>query len=457
MMSETLSPDNGERSGEQSYYPQFRLPELPEDVAIAGSKPGRQYLHRRGELVAKMKDLERNNQEMLHQLQDDYGALVLEEPPSRLPPRDHATLLLNRDPQAEAVMNACAALKGLPSLKDDPRSPQDLLRDHLRDRRDRLSRRDTARRSEGAAMLDRQGAVMLRLPPGGPEVPKVLKAVRANRTRQTAGVWANQVFVSQQDWGWVPSVPAIPLPPRHPLPETPGTGFAGQNVRVAVLDTGIRSSHQWLIHAESRGEEDYEEIDEDGDLHPDIEAGHGTFIAGVILQHAPGATIVGRAVVDSHGFTDDVALATALGSLRDESIDIINISLGGPADPLHPAPNTRREIDALRAQNPRLSIVAAAGNRNRSDLFYPAAFTDVTAVGALDRSMRRAPFSNFGPWVDAWALGVDIESSYIRTDVITTFTSDPGGLEGAQWSGTSFAAPRVAGSMAAAMSPGALK
>jgi subtilisin family serine protease len=97
--------------------------------------------------------------------------------------------------------------------------------------------------------------------------------------------------------------------------------------------------------------------------------------------------------------------------------------------------------------------VAAAGNDNRSDPFFPAARCNVIGVGALDRQGRKACFSNCGSWVDAWALGVEVESSFVGPDI---HIPDGGGsgTEGARWSGTSFAAPRIAGALAAAMSPG---
>lgn len=82
-------------------------------------------------------------------------------------------------------------------------------------------------------------------------------------------------------------------------------------------------------------------------------------------------------------------------------------------------------------------IVAAAGNYNTNALFYPAAYKEALAVGAVDKFMSRAPFSNYGYRVDVAAPGVDI------------FASIPGNRYKIV-DGTSEAAPLVAGVLAAA-------
>ena len=96
-------------------------------------------------------------------------------------------------------------------------------------------------------------------------------------------------------------------------------------------------------------------------------------------------------------------------------------------------------------------IVACAGNAGSDRPYWPAALKRVVAVASLDAHGRdRAAFSNYGWWVDACSLGADVVSSFFSFD-------DPAGdgheaehFAGyASWSGTSFAAPRVAGAIAA--------
>lgn len=449
-MRDSVQADDGGqgRNGEAVRWP---YPELPDDVAIAGRKRGKLYLHRPGELIVDLRELERDGGRLRRRLEQEFGAVALTRPPSRTECHDRATLLVDRDPTCDAVQRACRELKDLPKAAKHKGDVLDRLRDRLTARHTRLAKRADSRQDQAARLLAGQGFVMYRLPAPGPDVPKVLKALRKAGSGD-AGVSANHVFTAQQDYEWVPATRPTRL--ATDLAPLPDERSAGKGVRVAVVDTGVRKAHKWL-EASQVDAADYEELDEDGDLEFDLEAGHGTFIAGVVLQQAPGATIVGRSVVDLRGYVDELALATALDSLRGACIDIVTLSVGGPADPRSPAKLVRRSIDTLRSENPRLTVVAAAGNRNRSDeLFYPAAFSDVIAVGALDHDLLRAPFSNYGPWVNAWALGVGVDSSFVGRDVTATVDTDPGGLDGACGSGTSFAAPRVAGAIAAAMRPG---
>jgi subtilisin family serine protease len=78
----------------------------------------------------------------------------------------------------------------------------------------------------------------------------------------------------------------------------------------------------------------------------------------------------------------------------------------------------------------------------------------VIAVGALDKTgKQRAPFSNYGWWVDCCTPAVDVLSSFVAFDESAAPAlagRTPQSFEGwATWSGTSFAAPKVAGEIVA--------
>jgi subtilisin family serine protease len=159
-----------------------------------------------------------------------------------------------------------------------------------------------------------------------------------------------------------------------------------------------------------------------------------------------------RGVLTSYGDGDDASVLAAIEravGVPGATFDIVVMAFGAYAAGQDPPAMAR----ALRALLPHVLIVAAAGNDATSRPTYPAALPGVVAVGALDAG-GRAAFSNFGSWVDACAPAVDVISTFF-----TSFDDDCpdcGGLAQryrgwARWSGTSFAAPKVAGVIAREM------
>ncbi|WNV91104.1 S8/S53 family peptidase [Umezawaea sp. Da 62-37] len=209
------------------------------------------------------------------------------------------------------------------------------------------------------------------------------------------------------------------------------------DVTAAVLDTGL-DPHPWFAGRPWFTEREPSPEVLDGRTGRDRQAGHGTFVAGVLLQHAPGVVIRHHRVLSSLGLTDDLTVAAGLRRARREAadhgerLDVVLLTAGcHTADDRCP-PVLRDAISAF----PDAVVVAAAGNGGTSRPFWPAALPEVLAVGA------DAPFANRGPWVDAVAPGVDVVSSHVRFDAGTREYGC------ARWSGTSFAAPRVAARVA---------
>ena len=252
-------------------------------------------------------------------------------------------------------------------------------------------------------------------------------------------------------------------PGRPPFPGSPLAlgldGDAGSGVVIAVIDTGqAEESFQldWVRDHVSAADVDIDKLDEAGDGELDFEAGHGTFIAGVIAQVAPGAKVLARKAVDTWGVTDDVAVARAVRRAVADGAHIVNLSLGGYTMDDQPPLGVDALLPKQQQSSDGVVFVAAAGNDGVDRPFYPAALPGVIGVAALNSSRRRAGFSNFGPWVQASAEGERLLSTFVVGTVMTD--SDGNGRkdefqEGyAHWSGTSFAAPQVSAAIAARMS-----
>lgn len=228
------------------------------------------------------------------------------------------------------------------------------------------------------------------------------------------------------------------------LPAPPSTG-SGRPVTVAVLDTGI-ARHPWFTDrpwfAEVRADQ-FEILDADHDERLDTLAGHGTFVAGVVLQHAPGARIVVVRLLGSDGVCDEVDLITALHRLP--TVDVVNLSLGCHTWDDRPPGALTAAVEALGADT---VVVAAAGNDGESRPFWPAALPSVVAVAALTADgTAHAGFSNHGDWVDTAAIGEDVRGPFVSL-------TDDRAAAFARWSGTSFAAPAVSGAVAHALAHG---
>ena len=233
---------------------------------------------------------------------------------------------------------------------------------------------------------------------------------------------------------------------------------ASTSVPVVVLDTGLALSQ---FHSAAVGSllplfdcpaSDGDQPDDDADLDLDPAAGHGTFIAGLIEQVAPGTAIALRRVLHAEGDGDEVQIAAAIDALPDvpKTGGILNLSFGG---------YTMEEPGLLAsaiagAQARGYVVVASAGNDGTCRPTIPASLPDVVSVGAVGPD-GPTPFSNYGAWVRACAPGVDLVSTFFagwNGDAPPGDGGDPDDYTGwACWSGTSFAAPVVAGALAREM------
>jgi Subtilisin-like serine proteases len=208
-------------------------------------------------------------------------------------------------------------------------------------------------------------------------------------------------------------------------------------VTVAVLDTGVNSSHEDLKDSIVSGYDFADDKQDTNDL-----VGHGTHVAGIVAaQTDNGIGITGIAknckimpvkVLDDDGNGSDANIIEGIKYATDHGAQVINMSLGGPG-----------ESDALQdainyATSHGVNVVVAAGNENGA-IDTPGNCKGVITVGAIDRDGERASYSNFGTKLDVVAPGTDILSTYIGGTGPSGYT---------YFSGTSMAAPFVSGVVA---------
>ncbi|SOD72362.1 subtilase family protein [Jatrophihabitans sp. GAS493] len=296
-----------------------------------------------------------------------------------------------------------------------------------------------------------------------------------------------------------------PKPARHS--DAKVIAQAGRRPVVAILDTGV-GEHDWLtddvVDREPKagihriGLTDPDTSPEttgvlsdplEGTL--DSDAGHGTFIAGLIRQKCPDAKILSVRVMYGDGAVNEQDLLDALNWLlfrhaaavrsgdTTQLIDVISLSFGyyheEPADFAF----DQQLMDPLREFSVRgVVVVAAAGNDATARHMYPAGFAPhaggpitgghdlvpLISVGATNPNGKStALFSNDGSWVLCKRPGAAVISSLPKTfnasqqsgvrlkiKGVVRATIDPDDFRGgfAVWSGTSFAAPILAGQLA---------
>ena len=220
------------------------------------------------------------------------------------------------------------------------------------------------------------------------------------------------------------------LPEAHTLSQ-------GAGIVVAVIDTGVQLDHPELADRLTAARIDLV----DGDNVPEDEfsggddsgAGHGTHVAGIIHLVAPQAQIMPIRVLDTDGRGYSFMVAEAILFAVENGADVINLSLGMP----YASELLEDVIEEAAEQG--VVVVAAAGNLNSAQEQYPAATECVLSVTAIDANRVKADFANYGDWLLLAAPGISIYS---------TLPVDGYG----SWSGTSMAAPFVAGQAALLLS-----
>jgi len=234
---------------------------------------------------------------------------------------------------------------------------------------------------------------------------------------------------------------------------------------VAVIDSGVALRHPELERRLRPGfdavdlapELVSDRLDFVGDARrrdrlPEDEQGHGTCCASILCARGIGMP---RGIAGAAGLLPMRALAaarsrgaaalTAVGGIEDIDVcvklaidlgaRVLNLSFGTPETALRPGDPVPHASVTQYALERNCVLVVAAGNDGAETAYFPAALPGVIAVGAVDRRRRPARFSTRGGHVAVSAPGVGVRGATLR-----------GGYR--QHTGTSFAAPQVAGACA---------
>ncbi|MEW9531031.1 S8 family serine peptidase [Microbispora sp. NPDC049125] len=351
-------------------------------------------------------------------------------------------------------------------------------------------------REEAGRTGGRAGVHVVRLPPAGGDgssVREALQRIRGRRNVPSGAVTPNHlvsicspnVNLCPADEPVLPHCEFEPVVPGRADP-APRTDTSGAGTEILVIDTGLVTdwddpvrlkTYPWMAQGDVTAGSVASLL---GNKNNEVKAGvihtyvgHGTFIAGVARCVAPEADVKVSNLLRNAGTNFEHDFATELLTLLDsleEWPQIISLSAGVRTLEGEALLGMETFVRELVTDRPGTLLVAAAGNHDSDEPFYPAYNAldhapAVISVGALDQDeFSRSEFSDFGPWVSVYARGRQLVNAFAFGSYTTVhepseipYATLPAGsthrFEGmAMWSGTSFATPIVAGLVAARMS-----
>ncbi len=202
-------------------------------------------------------------------------------------------------------------------------------------------------------------------------------------------------------------------------PDVWATNGEGAGSRIADLDSGVDLTHPDLpVPVLTISFIPGETVDDFNT--------HGTHTSGTLVAldntigvvgNAPQASLMMGKVLGNDGSGSDDGVLAGVNWAVANGAKVISMSLGGGGF----EQAFQDGVTAAVAAN--VLVVAAAGNDDADEDFYPANYVGVVSVAAIDSTMARASFSNFGPHVSVCAPGVNVESTIPIIAGVATWSS----------------------------------
>ena len=214
-------------------------------------------------------------------------------------------------------------------------------------------------------------------------------------------------------------VSMVQAPDVWPSPENNFVGSDGSGKKICIIDSGIFTGHEDLDGVNLNGYDGNLPWGEDG-------SGHGTHVTGTITAQNNTLGVVGvlpgtgniymvRVFGNDGLWAYSSTLIDAANKCYAAGSNIISMSLSGTKS----NKTEQRGFDSLYSKG--VLSFAAASNDGVSSFAYPASYSSVVSVAAIDESMEWADFSNFNSQVELAAPGVGVLSTvpYLEANSLT--------------------------------------
>ena len=237
----------------------------------------------------------------------------------------------------------------------------------------------------------------------------------------------------------------------------------GDNPLEGLCQLDVRQA-QWLAHdGWQQGTPDVLDVNQNGRL--DALAGHANFVAGIVAQHCDAAITIwnhnGGFFPTSDNVPTEAAVCRSILMAHQETpakVIVVGFAFASLDHFVHHMWDATKLGDTI--------VVVPAGNQDSNHWRYPGAlngrypgrYPNIVTVASHDANdaMTKSDFSNFGPWVTCSAVGRDVKSTFLRVNMAVEDDEDTDYPQydftanaWAQWSGTSFSSPKVAGAICA--------